>query len=139
MSFDSFPHAAGGDINTSRFVKISTAADNTVLEADANEQICGVSSEAAQDAPIPGASALAAVSGDSVSVHPIGSIACVLVGSGGVTRGANVKSDADGKAVLAATTGTTVQWIAGTALETAAAGELAKILVQSFAHRPALS
>lgn len=138
MPFESLPMIAGGDIRPSRFVKVSTAADMTCLEADANEKIIGVSSDATQDAPLANADTDAAEAGDQVHIQPIGSKCKVTVGSGGVTRGAQVKSDSDGKAVLAATTGTTSQWIAGTALESASEDELADILVESFAFRPAI-
>lgn len=139
MAFDSIQHIAGGDIRPSRFVKQSTAADYTVLEADANEMIIGVSTNATQDAPLPSGDGDAAESGDSVAINPIGSYALVKVGSGGVTRGAKVKSDADGQAVLAATTGTTMQWVAGIAVESASEGEFAKILVMVMPHYPALA
>ena len=139
MAYNTFSAVAGGDIRPSRFVKLSTAADHAVLEADANEQIVGVSSESTQDAPIPSASANAAEAGDQLNVQQIGTIALVEVGSGGVTRGANVKSDADGKAVLAATTGATMQWVGGQSLASASEGELAPILISPFPHYPALS
>ncbi len=139
MAFDSIQHVAGGDIRPARFVKQSTAADYTVLEADANERVIGVATNATQDAPIPSGDGDAAEAGDSVAVNPIGSYSLIEVGSGGITRGALVKSDTDGKAVLAATTGPTLQWIGGQAVETASAGEFAKILVMSFPHYPALS
>lgn len=137
--FEAIQALAGGDINPSRFVKLSTAADYTLLEADANEQTVGASTDATRDAPVPNASTLAAASGEPVHVKTIGSICLVTVGSGGVTRGALVKSDADGKAVLAATTGTTVQWVSGRALATCAEGELAPILLESYPYRPALA
>ena len=130
---------AGGTIRTCRFVKISTAADHRLLEADANEQIVGISSQAAQEAPIPGASANAAESGDSFRYHTEGEVCLLEIGSGGVTRGAQIKSDADGKGVLAATTGTTLQWVGAMALESAEEGELAKVLVKSFPIRPAIA
>ena len=136
--FETIQGAAGGNINPSRFVKPSTAADHTFLEGDANEMVIGVSTEAQRDAPVSGSSALAAEAGDPISVHPIGSVAPILVGSGGVTRGALVKSDADGKSVLALTTGTVLQWVGGIALESAADGEIARHLIVSFPYRPAI-
>lgn len=139
MSFDLHPYTAGGDIAVSTFVKLSTAADNTVLAAGDNVQTVGVSNEAAKDAPIPNASALAGVAGSPVRVYPIGSIAKVIVGSGGVTRGALVKSDTNGAAVLAATTGTTLQWVAGRALQSALEGELVDVIVESYPYRPAIA
>ena len=95
---------AGGTINPSRFVKISTAADMTLLQAGANDFVCGVSMENTRDAPLDGASTVLADSGDPCEYYGEGRIAPVTVGSGGVTAGADVKSDASGQAVLALTT-----------------------------------
>lgn len=130
---------AGGDINPARFVKLSTAADFTVLEADANEQTYGISVDAAQAAPISGASTLAASAGKSLRVYGLGEECTLELGSGGATRGDNLKSDADGKGVGAATTGTTVQWIGAQALESGLEGEKIKVRVVLVAHRPALT
>src|SRR5688572_18879068 len=102
MPFENPPFVAGGDIRPCRFVKVSTAADNTVLEADANELPFGVSTNATQDAPIPNADGDAAEAGDQVHISPPGRVCDLEIGSGGVTRGAWIKSDADGKGVLAA-------------------------------------
>lgn len=129
MPFANPPMAAGGDIRPCRFVKISTAADNTYLEADANEEVYAISTNATQDAPIPNADGDAAEAGDQVHVNPPGSVCDLEIGSGGVTRGAWIKSDADGKGVLAATTGTTAQNYGAKALESASEGEFAKVIV----------
>jgi hypothetical protein len=137
--FEPIPAVAGGTIRPSRFVKASTAADNAILEADANEMIVGACAEHTRDAPIEDASGNAAVSGDSVTYYPEGNRCLITVGSGGVTRGAEVKSDADGQAVLAATTGATKQWVAGIAEESASEGELAHILLKVYPHYPALA
>lgn len=139
MAFQTYGKIAGGTIRPARFVKVSTAADNTVLEADANEEVVGIATEATQDAPIPGASANAAETGDPLKVYSIGSECLLYIGSGGVTAGANIKSDADGKGVLAATTGTTVQNIGAVALEAASENELARVLVVRYKDRPALA
>lgn len=130
---------AGGDIRPARIVKISTAADFTVLEADANERAYGIAIDAAQAAPIPGASAVAAGDGQSVMVYGPGDECTLEIGTGGIVRGGMIKSDADGKGVAAAATGTTVQWIAAEALESAAEGAKAKVRVCNFPFRPALT
>ncbi len=131
---------AGAAIAPAVFVKVSTAADNTVLTAGANDPIIGVSSESAQNAPIPGANANAATAaGEQCMIHPLGSVALVTAGSGGVTRGDELKSDTDGTAITRATTGTTVQQIGAIALESALAGELAKVFIWRTSMRPALS
>jgi hypothetical protein len=138
--FEPIPALAGGQIRPSRFVKPSTAADNTLLEADANEMAVGISSEATRDAPIDGASGDAATTGDgNMMYYTEGMVALLEIGSGGVTHGAQVKSDTDGKGVLAATTGATMQWCSAIALESALEGESARVLIKVFPIYPALS
>lgn len=133
------PHLiVGGNIRKARFIKLSTAADHTCLEADANERVFGVSVDAAQDAPMPGASENAGEATDAMRYYGVGEEATVEIGSGGCAAGTLGKSDADGKAVAAATTGTTLQWIACEFLETAVEGELARVVIRSYPFRPAI-
>lgn len=139
--------SAGGTIRRSRFVKQSTTENNTCLEADANEQTIGISQIGGREAPIPSVTAdppEAAQDGDLVNIHcneGLRDDVVLEIGSGGITAGAQIKSDADGKGVAAATTGTTVQWVGAIALEAASAGELCKVLVVSpaYPYRPALA
>jgi hypothetical protein len=135
-----FGHVAGGDIYPARFVKVSTAGDRAVLACGTNEQPCGISQMGQRDAPVTGASDLAAASGEAVAINGAFGEPCLLeIGSGGVTRGANIKSDTDGKGVLSATTGATMQWIGAVALESASAGEMAFVQPVMIPHYPALS
>jgi len=138
MPFENGSLKANGSIRRARFVKIDTSADNLCLEADANEAIIGISSDSAQDAPIPGASATAAEAGDMLQINTIGTFCLLEAGTGGWTPGAEIKSDADGKGVLVATTGTTIQEIGAIAYSTAAAGDLRRVLVFRGSRRPAL-
>lgn len=137
--YEPFSAISGGVIRPARFVKTSTAADQTMLEADANEESVGISMESTRDAPIEGASGEAAAAGQQIGYYPEGRVCLLEIGSGGVTRGANIKSDADGKGVLAAATGTTMQWVGAKALETASEGELARVLSKVFPIYPALA
>jgi hypothetical protein len=131
---------AGGDIRPARFVKLSTAADFTILEADANDRPYGISIDAYQHAPIPSnTGGLAASAGESLRVYGLGDECTLTLGSGGATRGDMLKSDNDGKGVVAATTGTTVQWVGAEALESGLENEKIKVRVVLLAHRPALS
>ena len=134
MPFASTPNlVAGGTIRPYRLVKCSTAADNTGLEADANERCIGVAGGDTKQFD----SANHAESGDGITLQPG---AVVLVEAGGsITRGAQVKSDGDGKCVTLATSGTTVQEAAGICLESAASGTIVRILWQPSQIRPALS
>jgi len=128
---------AGGDVNPARFIKVSTAADYTVLQAGANEAVFGISSSASRDAPIPSASTLAAAATQSLAFNPVGSF-CLLELAGTVTRGDEIKSDADGKGVVRATTGATLQNFGAVALESGVSGELIRVLVVRGAVYPAL-
>lgn len=129
MSVPSAQLVAGGDINPSRFVRISTAANKTVLEADAGSRTYGISQEGTQDTPLPNASTLAAAAGDQLRLYKRGEIALLEIGSGGCTAGDALKSDGDGKGV---TTTTNNDWVGAEALETAAAGEKALVEVVGY-------
>ena len=134
------PAVAGGDIRASRFVKVSTAADATLLESDANEMTVGISHEAPRDPPLDGAdSTEIAEATQQFDYYGEGRVCLLQIGSGGVTRGAQIKSDADGKGVLALTTGAVMQWVGAIALESASEDEFARVLIKSFPIYPALA
>lgn len=136
--FETIQGVSGGTIRPSRFCKLSTAADQTFLEADANEACIGVSQDHTRDAPVPNADTDAAEAGDPVSINPIGSV-CLLELGGTVTRADELKSDADGKGVVRATTGTTLQNVGAIALESGVSGEFIKVLVFRTSIYPALA
>ena len=132
---------AGGTIRTSRFVKLSSAADNTALEADANEEAIGVSYEGSNYPPLSDLVSTdnAAVEGQEFRVYGPGDV-CQIVAGDAVTRGQKLKSDADGRGVPIATSGTTLQRYGGFALESAAAaGERIRFMVLPGSVYPALS
>ena len=136
---------AGGTIRRSRFVKPSTTENNTCLEADANEAVIGISQIGGREAPLPSVTAdppQAAQDGDHVHIHT-NNTECedvvLEIGSGGITAGAWIKSDADGKGVAAATSGTTLQWVGARALEAASDGELCKVEIIVFPFYPAIA
>lgn len=133
---------AGGTIRRARFVNIMTSANHTVEEADANDRTIGVATDSGRAAAIPSESAdppEAAQAGEQVEVRFPGDEALLEIGSGGCTAGDELKSDADGKGVARATTGTTVQNVGAIALETASEGELARVIVVYTSMRPALA
>lgn len=136
---------ANGTIRRARFVKIDTSDNNSVLEADANERTIGISQIGGREAPLPSVSAdppQAAQAADTVLVHTDNSKREDVVleaGSGGWTAGDELISDADGKGVSAATTGTTIQNVGAIALETVSEGELGKVQLAQYRIRPALS
>lgn len=140
FGFEPIPALAGGTINPCRFIAQDTAADNQVVQAGANARVCGISTEAPRDAPIDGASGVAASLGDgNMMYNPEGNVCLLEIGSGGITRGAEIKSDTDGTGIAAATTGAVKQWVGAWALESAVQGELARVLVKIYPHYPALS
>lgn len=123
--FRSPPVIAGGTIRKARFVKLSTAADNTVLEADAGEQVYGIGQEGSQDAPTDGASVNAAEAGDQIEVHTIGEY-CLVEAGATFTAGVQLMSNADGEAITA----TAGNFSGAVSLQAGADGELVSVQVQ---------
>ena len=111
---------AEGTIRPFRCVKMGSA-DNSGLEADANEQCVGISDGSA----IAFDNANHAVSGGTIHLQP-GKIKS-LEGGGAVSPGGQIKSDADGKGVAVATSGTTTQLTVGIALETFADTKISRM------------
>lgn len=106
-------YVAGGAIAANCFVKFG-ADDNTVVAAAAaTDAIIGVNDN------------IARVTGDRTDVIHIG-IADVKLGTGGITRGAEVTSDATGQGVAGASTNR----IGGVALTSGVAGDIVPVLVQ---------
>lgn len=121
---------AGGDVYISRFVKLSTTADNTALQAGANERSVGISHDGTRDAPgVTGATAdLAASAGKPVKTYGLGDICLLWAGSGGFTAGDQIKSDADGKGVTA---GSANDQVGAEALQTVAWNERGRVRIVS--------
>jgi len=129
---------AEGDIAPARFIKPGSG-DFSALQAGANEATLGISMEGAREAPIPSVSTnLAAQSGDSFHSYGEGED-CLLELGGTVAAGARLKSDANGKGVAAATTGTTAQESGAVAYEGGVAGDLIRVRVEREVYRPAVS
>ncbi len=133
---------ANGNIYPCRFVKLDTSADFKVIQATANSDILGVSQEGSNYPPLSdlSVSAYAAQAGQNIRLFGDGDV-CLVTAGGVITRGDKLKSDANGKAVSIATTGTTLQKYGGIALQSAAA-EDEKILIQVLAmrsERPAIT
>ncbi len=121
--------AAGGTIEPSRFVKRSSAADFTVLQADLNAFPCGISAAWSEVAPLVGAATSAATAGGLVQVHQTGlsgdphdSTVWLELG-GTVTRGQHVMPDANGKGITA----TTGKYYGAIADESGVAGEFIRV------------
>ena len=138
---------ANGDIRPSRFVNLDATAsdDHLSLEANANEKIVGISDDGTNYPPIEGLpggvsiTALAAEAGQAFKAHGHGTHGCLLELGGTVTAGDFLKSDADGKGVSIATSGTTLQRYGAIALEGGASGGLIPVIVVLGSERPALA
>ncbi len=92
---------AGGDINPSRFVVLS--AQSTVTQAGAGAVAIGVSQEGSREAPIDGASPLAAKAGDPIRVYG-DTETCIIEAGAAVTVNAELKPDSVGRGIAAAST-----------------------------------
>jgi len=107
---------AGADIPANSLVKFS--ADDTVVHAAAaTDLIVGVCIQPS-----------GAKNGERVDVQ-LDRIADVVVGTGGLTRGGLVTSDANGAAVAAAPTTGNDNRVAGIAMKTANAGDIVGVLL----------
>lgn len=117
---------AGGDIYPFRFVKPSTAADDTGLQAaEATTPILGVSDGSTRISVGTG-SDKHAILGDPITLQG-GANGTVLVQcAGNITRGSFVEADADGKAVTATTT-TGTRYHGFVALQSGAADRIIRI------------
>lgn len=121
-------YKASANIRPSRFVKIS--GNYTVAEAGAGEYPIGISQEFAPYAPIPSVSTeYAANSGDPVSIYDGTEPASIkqpllVIGSGGCTAGAYLKSGSNGEGIATSTGGDIYGAIA---LEAGASGEAIRV------------
>lgn len=134
------PHnfRASGTIRPCRFIKIS--GNDDCAECDANDRPIGITY---QDGKYPPLNDLVttnnhAEDNDPVRSYGIGDI-CLLELGGTVTAGDRLKSDADGKGVAIATTGTTIQQFGAVALEGGSSGEKRRVQIVLGSERPALA
>lgn len=133
---------ANGTIRPSRFVKGDITADFKCLEADANDEVIGVSMEGSNYPPLSDlvSTTNAATQGQYVKLYGEGDV-CLLEAGAAVTRFDKLKSDADGRGVAIASSGTTLQNIGARALQSAAAaGELILCQLSPLrSERPAIA
>jgi len=126
---------ANGDIYPCRFVKLDTSGDHYGIQATANSQIIGVSMEGSNYPPLSDivTTVYAAQQGDYYKLYGDGE-QCLVEAGTSIAMGDRLKSDANGRAVPIATTGTTNQNMGGVALAAASAlGE--KIPIQVLVLR----
>ncbi len=121
---------AGGNIRPSRVVKISTAADDTVLEsAAATSANIGIAQKGTRRAPGTGDDdGFAAVAGENLQVY---GPSCVAPGQLGGTVASGDKVTSDGSGLLITTT-SAGDVALGWALEGGVTGDIVRILVHPF-------
>lgn len=123
---------AGGNISPSRFVKPDLGTDFSVIQATANSTIAGISQSGSREAPIPAVTTpYAAADGESLRVHGMGEV-CLLTLGGTVAAFDQLKSDGNGKGVVAAA-GVTTQEIGAVALQSGVSADI--ILVQCTPYK----
>lgn len=138
MAIKSASLMAGGNIYPSRFIKMDNTNHEAVQAAAATDTPIGISYEAQRDASTPSAADYAATDGESIPHYSLGDVCRLQIGSGGCVPGSKLVSDADGKGVIAATTGTALQVVGAIAYETASENEYALVRVVLYANRAAL-
>lgn len=120
---------ARGNISPCTIVKQDTATDFGVLACGANGAAIGIAQEGSKAAPIPSASALAAVSGDPIHIYGPGTNPLLLLG-GTVAAGDKIISDANGAGVaVGAYNSAAVQYVIAIAQEAGVSGEKIRVFV----------
>ena len=125
---------AGGTIEPRRFVK-HNGTDNTVIQATANDITTGISAPISRKFD----DRSSADSGEQLVVKRLQGEAAELEVGGTVSAGDRLKSDASGKGVKVATTGTTVQEYGAVADQDGASGDVIRVVIERGALRPALT
>lgn len=119
---------ANGNVLPYSFVKMDATAPFKVIQAAAASDVpIGIAAEYTQATPLPSDSSTqyAATAGNELRVYSVGTRCLLKAGSGGLTVGNRVVSDASGNGV----TGTTGQISGAVADGSAASGELCWVLV----------
>lgn len=128
---------AGGDIRPFRFVKMDGTDAHEGKEADANERVIGICGGSTNQPPLSDLvlTALHAIEGQQIRLYGEGDQTILELGDT-VTPFQRLKSDADGKGVPIATSGTTIQHFGAVALEGGSAGDRIEVQVQIGSERP---
>jgi hypothetical protein len=107
-------------------VTLSAAANFTAKQSVVGEKPLGVSQEWSRLTPLPGAATYAAADGNEVSVYSLGQVCYLTCGTASITRGAQLKPDALGKAQVAVSTNA----YGALALESGVAGSLIRVVIR---------
>lgn len=118
---------AGGNISPMHVVRLTSAADDTVVETTtAHASTFGIAQRATRNPPGTASDdGYAAISGENVQVHGAGEIAWAVAG-GSISAGDHVKSDGSGLVVTASST----NYCVGYALQASTgSGQLIRVFV----------
>jgi len=126
---------ANGTIVFARFVKLDPTVNHMVIQCAAvNDFIFGIAGDEARTAPTPDVGITpyqVAQANEPVDVHPNTAECILAIGTGGVSAGDRITSDATGQGVKNPRTGHPPH-IGAIALTAAASGELALVQVCIF-------
>lgn len=130
---------ARGNINPFRFVRVDTT-ENGCVQAGDNTDVIGVAQGGTNKPEVTGliTAQYAAEDGQPVRVASVGAVTLLEIG-GAVTPGQYLKSDAQGRGVPVATSGTTVQKYGAVALQGGTSGSIVRVAVVIGHFRPALT
>ena len=131
---------AGGTVMPHRFVSPDASAEHQGIQATANSQIIGISGSETKFAPLEDLVSTNphAETGDQIRLHGDGQSQILVEAGAAFTSGVRLKADANGKAVAAATSGTTPQEVGAISQQAAAAeGDLVLVQVALQSHSPA--
>lgn len=131
MAQANYVNGAAGTIAPSVFVITDTSSWKAVNQATASTSfIVGISQEGAQNAPIPGASTVAATSaGDPIMVYQIGDICLLQSTTAGWTAGDRLTSNSSGQGITASGANVYFGALALTTISGGAAGALGQVQV----------
>ncbi|MGB9690034.1 hypothetical protein [Thermogutta sp.] len=131
---------ARSNIAPFRFVRVDSATENGCVQAGDNTDIIGVGQGGTNKPEVQGliSASYAAEAGQPVRVAGVGSVTMLEVGAT-VTPGQYLKSDANGRGVPIATTGTVIQNYGAIALQGGTTGSIIRVMVLIGKVRPALT
>lgn len=122
---------AGGNISPATFVKVSTAAPHTCLQAGSGDRTIGISQPGTKfpQGLLGVSNTYAAQAGDEIDIFGLGDITRLVLGTGGCAANDLLLPDGSGNGVVASAVGSAVQWVGAIALEDGNAGEQVEVQV----------
>lgn len=138
---EAVPGFAGADITIARFVKASLGNNNTFIQGTDNARTCGIATNSPVGNGIyPASTTLAAQPAQGFVeflYYPTGAANVLLEIAEGISAGAQITSDADGKGVNLNPAASGESWVGAIAQQTGAAGAKIPVQVVSYPFTPA--